>query len=93
MKDFLEAVACGRYARNIVHRRSTPAQPGRWSEPVVPLAPNLVEALAARGIDRLFEHQAQALDALARGDHVMVVTPTASGKSLIYQIPALQAAR
>jgi len=45
-----------------------------------------------RGIEHLYSHQAAALDALARQEHVLAVTPTASGKSLVYQVPALAAA-
>ena len=51
----------------------------------------LVEALRARGIGALYSHQAQALDLLGQGGHVVVVTPTASGKTLCYNLPVLQA--
>lgn len=46
-------------------------------------------ALRARGIEQLYSHQAQAIDAVARGEHVVVSTPTASGKTLIYNLPVL----
>ncbi len=91
MQEFLEALIKGRYRTNWVHRRHLAAEPARFQEPLRPLHPDLAEALASRGIHRLYTHQAAALDALQRGEHVMVVTPTASGKSLIYQVPALQA--
>ena len=92
MQGFLKHLAQGRYGGNIVHQRSTPARPARWADPTQPLDPRIRDALAGRGADRLYEHQALALDALAQGEHVMVVTPTASGKSLIYQVPAIDAA-
>ena len=47
--------------------------------------------LAARGIERLYIHQAAALEAVRAGEDVVVVTPTASGKTLCYTIPTLQA--
>jgi DEAD/DEAH box helicase domain-containing protein len=50
----------------------------------------LVGALRARGIDGLYSHQAQALHALRGGQDVVIVTPTASGKSLCYNLPVLQ---
>ncbi|HET7780620.1 MAG TPA: DEAD/DEAH box helicase, partial [Rudaea sp.] len=50
-------------------------------------------ALRSRGIDQLYSHQRAAWDACARGDHVVVVTPTASGKSLCYHLPVIEAVR
>ena len=52
----------------------------------------LKEALKARGIDQLYSHQAEAWDATQRGEHVAIVTPTASGKSLCYTLPVMSAA-
>ncbi|HEU5104128.1 MAG TPA: DEAD/DEAH box helicase, partial [Roseiflexaceae bacterium] len=46
---------------------------------------------AARGITQLYAHQAAALDAARSGAHMGVVTATASGKTLCYQLPALEA--
>src|SRR5215468_6043408 len=55
------------------------------------LDPRLVEALRGRGIQQLYSHQAQAYEAAAKGEHLVVVTPTASGKTLCYNLPVLQA--
>ena len=44
-----------------------------------------------RGISALYSHQAEALEALRAGQDVAIVTPTASGKSLCYDLPVLQA--
>jgi DEAD/DEAH box helicase domain-containing protein len=54
------------------------------------LSPELVRALARRGIDRLYSHQADAYEAVRQGRHLVVVTPTASGKTLCYNLPVLQ---
>src|SRR5712692_1055823 len=54
------------------------------------LRPELTDALAARGIVRLYTHQADAYAAVRRGRHLVVVTPTASGKTLCYNLPVLQ---
>jgi DEAD/DEAH box helicase domain-containing protein len=51
----------------------------------------LVSALERRGIGALYSHQAEALEALRAGQDVAIVTPTASGKSLCYNLPVLQA--
>jgi DEAD/DEAH box helicase domain-containing protein len=49
-------------------------------------------ALASKGIDRLYSHQRAAYDLLASGKNVCVVTPTASGKTLCYNLPVLDSA-
>ena len=54
------------------------------------LRPELVAALARRGVERLYSHQAEAYDAVRRGRQLVVVTPTASGKTLCYNLPVLQ---
>ncbi|MBI2936455.1 MAG: DEAD/DEAH box helicase, partial [Chloroflexi bacterium] len=56
-----------------------------------PLHPLLQQHLEALGLARLYSHQVEAIDALLRGEHVVVATPAASGKSLCYHIPVLQA--
>jgi DEAD/DEAH box helicase domain-containing protein len=76
----------------VIDRRTLPSQPPSTATSRFHIPPELRAALAVRGIERFYSHQAVALDALARGEHVLAVTPTASGKSLVYQIPALAAA-
>ncbi len=49
----------------------------------------LREALRRDGIDRLYSHQAEAIEAVQGGKDVVVVTPTASGKTLCYNLPVL----
>ena len=49
------------------------------------------EGLRSRGIEALYTHQAAAIESVKAGEDVVVVTPTASGKTLCYTIPVLQA--
>jgi DEAD/DEAH box helicase domain-containing protein len=56
------------------------------------LDPRLAAALRTRGIQQLYSHQRAAWDAVTAGRHTVVVTPTASGKTLCYNLPVLQAA-
>jgi DEAD/DEAH box helicase domain-containing protein len=53
--------------------------------------PELARAYRAKGIDQLFSHQAAAAELARAGRHFVVVTPTASGKTLCYNLPVLNA--
>lgn len=55
------------------------------------LDPHLQATLRTLGIYELYSHQREAIDAAHRGEHVAVVTPTASGKTLCYNLPVLNA--
>jgi len=58
----------------------------------VDLESRLESALADRGVDSLYAHQAEAIEAIRDGDNVVVATETASGKSLAYTVPAFERA-
>jgi DEAD/DEAH box helicase domain-containing protein len=74
-----------------VARLELPPEPERLADDIA-LAPAVAAALAARGVRRLWSHQAEALAALAAGENVLLTTATASGKSLVFQLPALEEA-
>jgi DEAD/DEAH box helicase domain-containing protein len=74
----------------ITHWERIAARPPRHGELTLPLPSPLAESLAARGITRLYTHQVQAIEALRGGLDVVVVTGTASGKSLCYHLPVLE---
>src|SRR5258708_4045176 len=67
-----------------------PATAAEFAPLPADLRPELITALAGRGIERLYSHQAKAYEAVRRGRHLVVVTPTASGKTLCYNLPVLQ---
>jgi len=79
-----------RYRGQIVHRQRFPARPARYAVPPRPVSRPVAAALAHRGIDRLYLHQVQALEAVREGASVIVTTGTASGKSLCYMLPVLE---
>ncbi len=74
---------------NVRHWQVVPARDGRYRDIPPFLDGRIVSALQRRGIDRLYSHQADAIEAVAEGRHVVVVTPTASGKTLSYNLPVL----
>ncbi|REK07297.1 MAG: DUF1998 domain-containing protein [Acidobacteria bacterium] len=82
----------GELAAQIAHRAYLPARPQRLAEPTPPLPEPLLAALAGRGIDALWSHQVEGLAAARAGRDVLLSTPTASGKSLVFQLPVLEAA-
>jgi DEAD/DEAH box helicase domain-containing protein len=55
------------------------------------LHPRLGEALEAQGVQALYEHQAAAWEAARRGEHLIITTGTASGKTLAFNLPVLDA--
>ncbi len=81
-----------RYADRITGSFTLPGREGRYAPIPDEVPAALADALRARGIERLYAHQAQAWEATRRGEHVAIVTPTASGKSLCYTLPVLSAA-
>ena len=78
------------YKGQIVHIETIPARPAQFADLDAPLPPRLSQALAAQGVTCLYRHQAQAIDLARQGHHLIVTTPTASGKSLCYNAPVLE---
>ncbi len=76
-------------AENITAWRTRPAQFPRFVPFPGELHPHLIEALAARSIHSLYSHQATAWEEARAGRNVVVVTGTASGKTLCYNLPVL----
>jgi DEAD/DEAH box helicase domain-containing protein len=79
------------YDGQIVHAEELPAREARYG-PLDPAPPERVgEVLRADGIESFYTHQAQAIEGARAGRHVVVVTGTASGKTLCYNVPVLEA--
>ena len=90
--DAIEALLADSGLQPLVaaHRVLEPRAPRHapWPEG---LDPRLMRALRSRGVEALYTHQAQSLEAIRAGRNVCVVTPTASGKTLCYNLPVLDA--
>jgi DEAD/DEAH box helicase domain-containing protein len=80
-----------RLAARIVHWHTVPARPGRIEAWPSGLRPELVELFRARGIDEPYAHQTRAIELALAGRDVLVATPTASGKTLAFTAPVLNA--
>ncbi|WP_156087718.1 DEAD/DEAH box helicase [Lysobacter sp. Root667] len=81
-----------RYADRITGSFTIPGRAGTYAPIPDEVPAALKAALRARGIEQLYSHQAEAWAASQAGEHVAVVTPTASGKSLCYTLPVVAAA-
>ena len=77
--------------RNVTWSHRVEPQEAHFAEMPSGLAPAVQRALRSRGIETLYSHQARAFELASAGRHVVVATPTASGKSLCYNLPILQA--
>ncbi len=69
--------------------RRMPSAPARTAPFPEALDPRLCDTLRGRGITELYTHQAEAVAHILAGRHVVVTTPTASGKTLCYNLPVL----
>ena len=71
--------------------RHYPAREAQWAEFPEWIHDDLRAAYTAKGIRKLYTHQAAAAEAVHAGKNVVIVTPTASGKTLCYNLPILNA--
>jgi DEAD/DEAH box helicase domain-containing protein len=81
----------GSHGDTITAIRHFPAREAQWAHFPAWIHPDLVAGYAAKGIHRLYSHQAAAAEAVHAGKNVVIVTPTASGKTLCYNLPVLHA--
>ena len=79
------------FMKDVTRWEVIPARPAKTAPFPDNLDPRLIPVLAQRGIHSLYTHQAKSLEAIARGEDVTVVTPTASGKTMCYNLPVLSA--
>lgn len=90
--DAFVAMLKRRHKDRIVADLKLPARPAQFAPFPADIDPRLPAALADRGIAQLYSHQRAAFDTVLAGKHCVIVTPTASGKSLCYNLPVLDAA-
>ena len=92
LSEFVRALRDdSRFMENVTEWRVLPAREAKYAPFPEELDARIVQVLKARGIERLYTHQRQALDCALAGRDFVVVTPTASGKTLCYNLPVLNA--
>jgi DEAD/DEAH box helicase domain-containing protein len=89
--DAARSLDLSRFPGRVVATRTIPPREAVLAPLPAGLHPALQEALAARGIGELYAHQVEAFAAARAGENVVVTTGTASGKSLAYLLPVIQA--
>ena len=77
------------FMKNVTRWEVIPESEGRFADIPEHLDPALVKALHERGIDQLYSHQAEAIETVTAGKNTVIVTPTASGKTLCYNLPVV----
>jgi len=85
----LEQLRKSELAKNITFWQAVPAKPAEYCPFPSSLNPRIAELLQGKGINMLYTHQARAFELVSSGRDVVVVTPTASGKTLCYNLPVL----
>ncbi len=74
----------------MVHHAVAPSQAASFGDPAAPWPTAIQQVLGQGGIENLYDHQAQAIDLIRQGEHTVLATPTASGKTLVYNLPMLE---
>ena len=77
------------FMKNVTSWQVVPERKARYGEFPSDLDPRVKQTLHERGIDRPYIHQSRAIAAALSGQDFVVVTPTASGKTLCYNVPVL----
>ena len=79
-----------RLGRQVRHHRLIPGAEAVYAEPKRPWPAPIKAMLDRLGIDRLYAHQARAVDLVRSGRNVVIATPTASGKTLCFNLPVME---
>ncbi|MFZ3072084.1 MAG: DEAD/DEAH box helicase [Thermodesulfobacteriota bacterium] len=88
IEDFIKYISSKSDFREVVFRKVMPKKEASFGE--IRLTPEVKTRLASLETKRLYTHQCLAIELVRRGKNVVVMTPTASGKSLIYNIPVME---
>ncbi len=89
--EYIESlIRSERLGRQVVFQTVLPASPAVWSQSIARFPEAIQQCLGKAGIKHLYRHQGQAMEKIRQQQNVIVATPTASGKSLIYNLSVLE---
>lgn len=91
MKEYLTALKnYDVLAPFVVDHREIPGKDANYSNPSSPFSKEINKLLENLGISSLYSHQVEAIDLIRKGQHTVIATPTASGKTFIYNLPVIE---
>ena len=89
--EYLSALKSSpRYGPQVIYHKEIAEKRAIYKKPKKPWPADLSKALDQMGIKSLYSHQAAAVDLIRQGDSIIIATPTASGKSLVYNLPVFE---
>jgi len=91
LREMVEKLASAGQPHEVTTVRHIPAREAEWTPMPAWVRPELAEAYRDKGVKRLYTHQAEAAERVRRGENIVVVTPTSSGKTLCYNLPVINA--
>jgi DEAD/DEAH box helicase domain-containing protein len=92
LSDYVQALKTDSdFGEAFVYHRSLPHSPPVYG-PQLTFHDDIARTMRRLSLDRLYSHQVEAIEHLRQGSNVIVATPTASGKSLIYNLVVLEGA-
>jgi DEAD/DEAH box helicase domain-containing protein len=91
LEQMLEHIRASEMMKNITAWAELPAKEAVYEDFPDFLDERIIKALEGRGVRKLYSHQASAIRAVHEGDSIVVVTPTASGKTMCYNVPVMDA--
>ncbi len=91
IKEYIQSlISSKRLGNQVVYHTVLPDHPPGLSKPNHPWPKKIHHIITSAGIQDLYKHQVEAIDLIRSGRHVVVATHTASGKTLIYNLPVME---
>ncbi|MBW1898505.1 MAG: DEAD/DEAH box helicase, partial [Deltaproteobacteria bacterium] len=91
IKEYIESLVASKSMKHqVAFHKFLRGRSGHWKSTERSLPRKLIKMLQTRGIERLYSHQAEAIDNIRSCSHTVVATPTASGKTFIYNLPVIE---
>ena len=91
LDNYVEFLKAGILKDAVVHHSIIPGRPRRLAQSLGRFPQEVVDIIQAAGVTTLYSHQAEGIGRALNGDNVVVATPTASGKTLVYNVPVIAA--